>query len=116
MQGRRVMSERTGHSWIPRLKLQFAEGRIDRREFLRTATLLGLSASAAYAFAGRIAGDRAIPSARAALPQGGHLRIGMRVHDIKDAHVVSWTEASNLARQVFDYLTRTDQDNVTRPY
>jgi peptide/nickel transport system substrate-binding protein len=104
------------HSWIPKLKQLFAEGRLDRREFLRTTTLLGLSAGAAYAFAGRITGDAAVTSARAAMPQGGHLRIGMRVHDIKDAHVVSWTEASNLARQVFDFLTRTDQDNVTRPY
>jgi len=110
------MSESREHIWISRLKQHLAEGRIDRREFLRTTTLLGLSATAAYAFAGRIAGDSAISRAHAALPQGGHLRIGMRVHDIKDAHVVSWTEASNLARQVFDYLTRTDQDNVTRPY
>jgi peptide/nickel transport system substrate-binding protein len=110
------MSGSSEHIWISKLKQHLAEGRIDRREFLRTTTLLGLSAAAAYAFAGRIAGDSAISRARAALPQGGHLRIGMRVHDIKDAHVVSWTEASNLARQVFDYLTRTDQDNVTRPY
>ena len=110
------MSERKEHSSIPRLKQLFAESRIDRREFLRTTTLLGLSAGAAYAFVGRVTGDAVVPSARAALPQGGQLRIGMRVHDIKDAHVVSWTEASNLARQVFDFLTRTDQDNVTRPY
>jgi ABC-type transport system substrate-binding protein len=109
------MSEGYEHGWIPKLKRLFAESRLDRREFLRTTTLLGLSAGAAYAFAGRITGDGVVPSARAAMPQGGHLRIGMRVHDIKDAHVISWTEGSNLARQIFDFLTRTDQDNVTRP-
>ncbi len=110
------MSKDAEHSWIPKLKQQFAEGKIGRRDFLRRATLLGLSASAAYAFAGRITGSAPIRSARAAMPQGGLLRIGMRVHDIKDAHAVSWTEGSNLARQIFDFLTRTDQDNVTRPY
>ena len=104
------------HGWIPKLKQLFAVGRLDRREFLRTTTLLGLSAGAAYAFAGRITGEGVVPSALAAMPQGGHLRIGMRVHDIKDAHIVSWTEASNITRQIFDFLTRTDQDNVTRPY
>ena len=110
------MSKDAEHSWIPKLKQQFAEGKIGRRDFLRRATLLGLSASAAYAFAGRVTGTAPTRSARAAMPRGGLLRIGMRVHDIKDAHAVSWTEGSNLARQIFDFLTRTDQDNVTRPY
>ena len=34
---------RTEHPYILKLKAIFAEGRIDRREFLRTSTLLGLS-------------------------------------------------------------------------
>ena len=54
------------HPFIPELKDQFLKGRVDRREFLRTATLLGLSASAAYAFVGSITGERAVPRARAA--------------------------------------------------
>ena len=43
------MSETREHSHIPVLKKQLSEGTIDRREFLRYATLLGLSASAAPA-------------------------------------------------------------------
>jgi len=37
------------HALVPTLKRQLAENAIDRREFLRYATLLGMSASAAYA-------------------------------------------------------------------
>ena len=50
------MSDTREHSYIPKLKQQFAEGKCDRREFLRTATLLGMSAGAAYAFAGKVTG------------------------------------------------------------
>ena len=44
------MSDSRQHPYIPKLKTQLAEGRIGRREFLRTSTLLGLSATAAYGF------------------------------------------------------------------
>ena len=50
------MSDRTRleeiHSYLPKLAQDFTEKKFGRREFLRTATLLGLSASAAYAIAG----------------------------------------------------------------
>jgi len=107
------MSSDREHVFIPKLREYLAAGRIDRREFLRTATLLGLSASTAYAFAGVV--DPRAAFAQAALPKGGRIRIGMRVHEIKDPMTISWTEASNLVRQVCEYLTRTDQDNITHP-
>ena len=108
------MSYDREHVYIPKLRELFTTGRIDRREFLRTATLLGLSASAAYAFAGRV--DPRAAHAQAALPKGGRIRIGMRVHEIKDPMTISWVEASNLVRQVCDHLTRTDQENITHPH
>ena len=40
------MSNTREHAYLPELKRQLAAGRIDRREFLRTATLLGMAASA----------------------------------------------------------------------
>ena len=61
------MDERREHSYIPTLKEQFAEGKVDRREFLRTATLLGVSAGAAYAFVGKVTGESFIRPARAAM-------------------------------------------------
>jgi peptide/nickel transport system substrate-binding protein len=104
------------HPYLPTLKRQFAEGRIDRREFLRTSTLLGLSAGAAYAFAGKVSGEGFVSPARAAMPKGGTLRIGMRVKEVRTPHTFDWAEKSNVARQVVEYLTKTGHDNVTRPY
>ncbi|MSP82659.1 MAG: ABC transporter substrate-binding protein [Alphaproteobacteria bacterium] len=105
------------HSYIKTLKTNFAEGRIDRREFLRTATLLGLSASAAYAFVGQITGESFVRPARAAdMPKGGTLRIAMRIPDLKTPHTFSWSYDSNTTRNLVEYLTRTGTDNVTRPY
>ncbi len=59
------MSGDREHPYVPKLKTLFADGKCDRREFLRTATLLGVSASAAYAFAGKIDRGAAIPAALA---------------------------------------------------
>ncbi len=110
------MEERREHSYIPTLKQQFAEGRVDRREFLRTATLLGVSAGAAYAFVGKVTGENFVRPASAAMPMGGTIRISMRVLDVKDPHTFSWGTDSNVVRQVCEYMTKTGADNVTRPY
>src|SRR5437867_7566404 len=111
------MADSREHPHIPTLKRQLAEREIDRREFLRAATLLGMSAGAAYAFVGEVAGEPWIAPALAqgALPRGGTLRIGMRYQDLKSPHTYSWIESANSARQVLDYLTVTGVDNVTRP-
>jgi len=111
------MRDTTEHGYIPVLKQQLADHRIDRREFLRSATLLGMTASAAYAFAGKLAGGDLVAPAQAqtTLPKGGTLRIGMRCHELVNPHTFSWVEASNSGRQHFDYLTVTGADNVTRP-
>jgi peptide/nickel transport system substrate-binding protein len=104
------------HALIPTLKRQLAERLIDRREFLRYATLLGMSAPAAYAAVRAITGQAFAPAAAAqTLPRGGTLRIGMRCQDLKSPHTYSWIESSNSARQVLDYLTVTGPDNITRP-
>lgn len=54
------------HPYVPELYEQFRTGHLDRREFLRTVTLLGLTASAAYAMVGRLTGRPIVPRARAA--------------------------------------------------
>jgi peptide/nickel transport system substrate-binding protein len=107
----------TRHPYLSVLQARLAEGRLDRREFLRTATLLGLSATAAYALADKLAGGPGVApaSAQTALPKGGRLRISMRVFDVKSPHTLSATSASNIVRQSNDFLTVTGADNVTRP-
>lgn len=99
------------HAYIPTLRRDLRRGKIDRREFLRTATLLGVGAVAAYAMAGLPAPARA----QSDLPKGGKLRIGMRVEQIKDPQTISWVEPSNVLRNTVQYLTRTDADNITHP-
>jgi peptide/nickel transport system substrate-binding protein len=112
------MTEDTRNPHIESLKSQLAAGKIDRREFLRFATLVGLSAPAAYAVAGEITGEGFAPAARAAAAhKGGTLRLGSRIKEIKSPHTYSWGAwDSNISRQVVEYLTLTDEHNVTHPY
>jgi peptide/nickel transport system substrate-binding protein len=110
------MRKADDHVLIPTLKRQLADGLIDRREFLRYAALLGMSAAAAYTFVRRVTGEPLVaPAAAQGLPKGGTLRLGMRCQDLKSPHTYSWIESANVARQVVDYLTITGVDNVTRP-
>jgi peptide/nickel transport system substrate-binding protein len=110
------MRNEKDHVLIPTLKRQLVDRQIDRREFLRYATFLGVSAPAAYAFVSKVTGEPLIPPAAAQnLPRGGTLRIGMRCQDLKSPHTYSWVESANSARQVLDYLTVTGTDNITRP-
>ena len=110
------MSQRE-HYYIKELKERFAKGDVDRREFLRTSTLLGLSATAAYAFVGKVTGEDFAPKALAEEPKkGGNLRVAMLIQEMVDPATFDWTEKSNVARHIVEYLTITGADNITRPY
>ncbi|MBI1776480.1 MAG: ABC transporter substrate-binding protein [Proteobacteria bacterium] len=109
------MGRQSEHPYIPKLKQLFAEGGCDRREFLRTATLLGVSATAAYAFVGKVTGE-SVAFAQAALPKGGTARISVRIRQFESAHKANFVPPSNCVRQVCEYLSKTGYDNVTRPY
>jgi peptide/nickel transport system substrate-binding protein len=105
------------HPYVPELYNQFLKGEVDRREFLRTSTLLGVSAAAAYAMVGQVTGESFVSQAQAATPKmGGILRSSMRVQEMVDPATFSWTQMSNQARGFLEYLTHTGTDNVTRPY
>ena len=74
------------HIWIPKLKQQLADKKIDRREFVRYSTLLGMSAGAAYMWAGKITGEPFAPPARADdMPKGGTIRIAQRIPKLDSA-------------------------------
>ncbi len=110
------MSDKREHSYIPELKEQLRTGKVDRREFLSTATLLGVSATAAYAFVSKITGEPLVKPAAAQGKKGGSIRFAMRVQEMGDPATFDWVERSNVARQITEYLTLTGSDNVTRPY
>ena len=105
------MTNAREHPYLPKLRDELRRGNIDRRGFLRTATLLGVAAGTAYALAGLPAPTQAQTDP----PRGGKIRIGMRVQEVKDPQTISWVEPSNVLRNTVQYLTRTDQNNVTHP-
>jgi peptide/nickel transport system substrate-binding protein len=108
------MSDAREHSYIPKLKEELVEKKIDRREFLRYSTLLGMSATAAYAFAGKVTGETFVAPAKAAeMPKGGTYRYGCRVQEVTNPHTFSWYE-EQITRPTVEYLTKTAADNVTR--
>lgn len=103
------------HGYIPELAEHLRTERIDRREFLRTSTLLGLSAAVATRLASEITGEVFLATAQAQTPaMGGHLRVAKRVQEIVDPALFS-TDAHNQTRHVAEYLTETGFDYITRP-
>ena len=89
---------------------------IDRREFIRYSTLLGMSAGAAYMWAGKITGQPfAQPAMAQDMPKGGTIDRPTHPEGRQSAHVLLGLD-SNVVRQVCGYLTRTGVDNVTRPH
>ena len=106
------------HAAMPGLKDDLQEGRITRRDFLRYATLLGVSTTAAYKLANTVNNGESflMPTAQAgSMPKGGTLRISMRVQEIHSPHTFSWLSESNIFRGSNEYLTYTDYQNVTHP-
>jgi peptide/nickel transport system substrate-binding protein len=130
------------HPYIPDLFSSLKQGRISRREFIRTVTLLGMSVSAATiaaqcgapaaapapaepAAAQKEAPAEAKPAEAAAaeeeqpaggIKRGGTMRVAMRLQAVDHPARLSWGDAANVLRQAFEYLTLTDHNNITSPY
>jgi peptide/nickel transport system substrate-binding protein len=115
------------HPYIPELEELYRAGRCTRREFLRNATLLGMSLASASTFLAACAPKTPAPTeappaeapteAPAAGPtRGGALRIASQVQKVTHPAQFSWVAPSNQLRQVAEYLTYTDGDNITHPY
>ena len=104
------------HPYIAEMADDLRAGKVTRRDFLRTSTLLGLSAGAAYTLAGKITGQPFIPAAHAQGGKGGILRCAMRVQEITDPSTFDWVPKSNVTRHLVEYLVKTGPDNITRPY
>ena len=101
------------HPAVKDLLLDTQNGKLSRRDFLRYATLLGVSAAAASQMAGLFWPRKAF----AAKPQrGGTLKVSSQVHKITHPAQFSWVAPSQVARQVGEYLTWTDGKNISHPY
>ena len=115
------MSNNNSKSTHPKVAEAFdlmKRGRMDRREFVRLAALLGVSAGVAYSLAGiksAAAADMPFPADDAAAKMGGKIRIAMQVQKMEDPASFSWVQMSNQSRQIVEYLAMTGTDNITRP-
>ncbi|BBO76082.1 diguanylate cyclase [Desulfosarcina widdelii] len=105
--------KKTIHPAIPELQDQMQKGQLSRREFIRYSALLGLSVTAA----GQLAG-LALPrkAAAAGIKRGGVLRVAQQVQKIDHPARFSWLMPSNATRQIWEYMTYTDENNITHPY
>jgi peptide/nickel transport system substrate-binding protein len=101
------------HPAIPELKDQMDKGKLSRREFIRYSALLGLSVTSASQIAGLVLPREA---AAAGIKRGGVLRVAQQIQKIDHPARFSWLMPSNATRQVLEYMTFTDENNITHPY
>jgi peptide/nickel transport system substrate-binding protein len=112
------------HPGVYQAQDQLKKGRMSRREFLRLATLLGASLPAAQILAACGAPTTAtqaptsVPATAAALvKRGGTLRYANLVKAIDHPARFEWIGPdANITRFVNEYLTETDDQNITHPY
>jgi peptide/nickel transport system substrate-binding protein len=119
------------HRAIPDAYEKLEQGRISRREFMRHATLLGMSAGVAAIAAACGAPEAEAPAAPAveepaapveqvevqpgAIKRGGTWTSSMQLQLLDHPARLSWVEGANIVRQINEYLTETGADNITRP-
>jgi peptide/nickel transport system substrate-binding protein len=101
------------HPAVKDLKIAMDKGKLSRREFLRYAGLLGVSAAAAGAMTGM---PWPRTAAAAGVRRGGVIRVAGPVHKVTHPAQFSWITPTNQLRQVAEYLTYTDAENITHPY
>lgn len=127
------MRDKKLHPFIPEAQQQLVQGRISRREFLRLATLLGASLGTAQVLAACGAPTTEAPAPEAAatkvpatkvpateapaggIKRGGTMRVATQVPAVDHPARFSWVYDANQFRHVFEYLTETDENNVTHP-
>lgn len=91
---------------------EYREGKLSRREFLTRATMLGVTATAAYGMIGLQAPARA--DTGTAIAQGGTLRIQQSVKAMKDPRAYDWSEIGNQSRGFLEYLVEYNADGSFR--
>jgi peptide/nickel transport system substrate-binding protein len=87
-------------------------GRLDRREFMTLASILGVAAPTAAGMLGALA---SAPATAQEPVRGGVLRIGQQILDINDPRTYDWPQKSNIARQFCEPLVRWEADGSFSP-
>src|SRR5262245_60063468 len=82
-------------------------GKMDRREFLAMASVMGASTALAYGMIGLAAPT---PARAQEGKKGGVLKMQMTIKEAKDPLTYDWSEMANVMRQCNDYLVRYTKD------
>ncbi len=115
------MTDRKDNRLVNLLKRQLDDGKMDRRQFLRMATTVGVSLAAAKTMAGFASPAMAqtaelpFPPADPAAVKGGVLRIAQRVAKMDDPALYNWNDGANQSRPITEHLVLIDRDNIARP-
>lgn len=99
------------HPIVARAAQSVKAGRLDRREFMALASILG-AGSAAYGLLGLAAPTPALAQEP---KRGGILRVGQQVLDINDPRTYDWPQKANVARQFCEPLVRWQADGSFTP-
>ena len=97
---------------VSRMAAQVGAGRLDRREFMAMASILGVAAPTAAGMLGALA---PAPAAAQEPKRGGVLRIGQQILDINDPRTYDWPQKANVARQFCEPLVRWEPDGSFSP-
>ena len=89
---------------------EFKQGLLDRREFLARTTMLGVSATAAYALGGLTAPAKAASHVQ----RGGTLRMQMEVRLHKDPRTYDWTQMAFITAGTLEYMVEYNSDGTFR--
>ena len=101
------------HPVVKAFKSELDEGNISRRDFIRHASLLGMSVVAATTMAGL----PFVKTAEAAqIKRGGIFKAANACQKIVHPNAVAWNASANVVRQVAEFLTYTDEKNITHPF
>ncbi len=101
------------HTAVEALAAEARDGKMDRREFLATASALGATTATAYGLLGLTA-----PAAHADghAKSGGVLRCAMPVRRVEDPRIFDWSEMANVARGFCENLVRYTRDFTFEPW
>ncbi|MEO0678976.1 MAG: ABC transporter substrate-binding protein [Pseudomonadota bacterium] len=98
------------HAAIAMYADEARDGKMDRREFLATATALGATSAAAYGLLGLAA-----PGKARAQQQGGTLRCQMQIKRVTDPRSFDWSEMGCVASALTENLVRYTADFTFEP-
>ena len=109
---KRTINDLPEHPAIEMYTEEARSGKMSRREFLATATALGLTTAAAYGALGL-----AVPeTARAAGDMGGTVRCQMLVKRVSDPRAFDWSEMGNVGRGMCENLVRYTKAFTFEPW